>query len=80
MENLMDRKTVRKTGQFRARADDGRDVVIHEFTEFTEVVSSMGAQQVEGLKSLKLSDGTPVNVRGDGVYKVFPHGPTLHRA
>jgi len=73
----MDRRTIRNTGQIRARADDGREFVIHEFTEYIEVVSRMGTQQVEGLKSLKLPDGTSLNRRGEGVYEVFPFGPTL---
>jgi hypothetical protein len=74
----MGRKYRKETNRFQARDDKGTPFTIVEFTEFIEVQSRAGTQTVEGLKSLKTTNGYHVNRIGKGTYQLAVLGLDLH--
>ena len=70
----------RKTDEFTVEADGGKRFVIYEFTEFLGASSFDNPNAlIEGLKSLRTADGTPVNVIGDGEYQIVGSEARLRR-
>jgi len=65
----MDRKYVKHTGTFTAHSADGRRYTVDVFTEFIECRSQRGCEVVEGMKSLRTSDGQHVNRLDKGRYR-----------
>jgi hypothetical protein len=70
---------VRETGRFRARADNGRECTLIEYTEFLQSDSMEESGGDTGLKSYKLPDGTKVKRSFDGMFKIHPFGPVVRR-
>jgi hypothetical protein len=62
---------LRQTGKFKAAGSAGRTYTINVFTDFINADSSEGPVEVEGMKSLKTSDGQPVNRIGKGRYALL---------
>jgi hypothetical protein len=62
---------------FRAQAIDGKEFVIHVFQDIIEIRTNDGIEEVEGLKSMKTSDGRSVNFIEPGSYEIvgFPNIP-----
>jgi hypothetical protein len=66
----MSQKNTKHTGTFRAKATDGREYTIDEFTEYLSGHSSSGAYNIEGLKFYKCDDGRYVNKIEKGKYEI----------
>ena len=73
----MSQKTIRRIGSFEATDDQGK---LHEVTiyqTFIKAGSRGGTQEVAGLKSLELGNGSAVNRIGQGEYEVVATGAKL---
>jgi hypothetical protein len=70
----------KKTNEFKTQSQDGKTVMIYEFTEFLDAGSFKKPNaRVEGLKSFLTSDGKHVNFIGEGEYKIVETGVRLRR-
>jgi hypothetical protein len=70
---------LRQTDRFQARADDGREYAIVEYTNFLQAGGTGGPTQVAGVRSYKTVDGTIVSGKDDGSFEIFPRGPIVRR-
>lgn len=60
----------KKTGLFIAIDSEGKPVQITIFTEVIQKNTSKGIIEIEGMKILRLSDGSVVNRKAKGLYEV----------
>ena len=68
----------RCTGQFTAYDEANRKYTIYEDTEFVDASSHSDPKAVlAGLKSLRTSNGVPVNYMKKGEYKIVATGQVL---
>lgn len=67
-----------ETKRFEASDANGNSFTIIEFTEFIEVSTRGGTQTVAGKKSLRTTDGQPVNRLAKGKYQLPLLGLDLH--
>jgi hypothetical protein len=70
----------RMTDKFLVQTDDGRTFEVCEYTEFVKTREfGKASQMVEGLKSLRTTDGLDVNFIQEGVYKIVELEVTAHK-
>jgi hypothetical protein len=74
----MSRKQSKETDRFVARAADGCEYTIIQYTTFIEADSFESSGWIEGMKSLLTDDGQRVNYRGPGQYELL-NGTKLTR-
>ena len=67
----MSRVLIEQTGSFEAKSENGDNYTILIFTEMLQVRPGDDSKWIEGLKSLKTSDGTDVNRVDKGEYLIM---------
>lgn len=68
----------RQTGTFTAKGDDGRTYTVVVYTNFISAASHDDPHaEIEGMKSLRTSDGHHVNRLGQGSYQIVATGVKL---
>ena len=65
---------LRETNRFSGYTDDGRAVIIVEFTDDTEASGACGSAEVAGLKRLSTRAGQAVSCESPGVYRIVDTG------
>jgi len=67
----MSRVSIEQTGSFEAKSENGDNYTILIFTEMHQERPGDDSKWIEGLKSLKTSDGTDVNRVDKGEYLIM---------
>jgi hypothetical protein len=78
----MDEHRRRKIDQFRARADDGREVTIVVYQNYIIVRATLTEpeERIEGQRESRTTDGRDANRKSDTEFEVLdPDGPFIVR-
>jgi len=67
----MSPETIKHTGTFSAKAEDGREYVIYEYSQLYEGRDFNGPFSSEGRKFLRTQDGKSVNREAKGRYTII---------
>jgi hypothetical protein len=73
----MEKRTIEITRAFIAKSADGREFLIHEYTEFREGISYTGPYRLPYAPQLRTADGRAVTRIEKGKYEIHDFDSTI---